>query len=366
MPDLRGLTLAVMGGGAVGLTLAVRAAQGGAATTLFSNDLAVDSASGVAAGMLAPAFEAALDPVSAGHFELLRAARDAWPQMISALDMPDAVLDRSGAVRVGSAADEALLTDLEGRLLTLGAAYERLDAATLHRLQPALSPRLAGAVFTPEDWRLDPLTLLRALQAGFDRSGGRRVTAAVSLDDRGRFVAEGEVVAADVVIVAAGPGALAWGQLIPELAALTPIKGQILTFAADPRAGPVVRAPQGYAVPQPGGAMVGATMEVGRTDIETDAATVERLRSGAVELFPHLMGADFTARAGVRAATVDGLPLVGASTRAGVHLAVGARRNGWLLAPLIADVILEEVRGRVSPHASLMRASRYAPDRTAL
>jgi glycine oxidase len=33
------------------------------------------------------------------------------------------------------------------------------------------------------------------------------------------------------------------------------------------------------------------------------------------------------------------LPLVGASHTPGVVLAVGARRNGWLLAPLIAAAV---------------------------
>jgi len=39
---------------------------------------------GVAAGMLAPAFESALDPSSFGHFALLRTARDLWPDFAEA------------------------------------------------------------------------------------------------------------------------------------------------------------------------------------------------------------------------------------------------------------------------------------------
>ncbi len=102
-------------------------------------------------------------------------------------------------------------------------------------------------------------------------------------------------------------------------------------------------------------------MEVGRTDLATDAATVERLRSGAIDLLPNLAGASFRARAGVRAATADGLPLVGASQLAGVKLAVGVRRNGWLFAPLMAGVILDEFAGRMSPYADVLNASRQIP-----
>jgi len=358
MIDLKGLTLAIVGGGAVGLTLGVRATQAGARTTLYGLDAVIDSASGVAAGMLAPAFEAALDPVSAGHFELMRAARDAWPDLIAALDLPAATLDRSGALRVGESSDGALLTDLLAQMQAMGAACERLDAVALNRLRPELSSKLAGGLFTPEDWRIDPLALLPGLDSAFGRSGGRRVRAVVSLNASGRFVADGEVIAADAVVAAAGAGALAWRGLVPELAALHPIKGQILSFDADPRDGPVVRGPQGYVAPQAGGAMVGATMEIGAMDLATDAAVVERLRAGAVDLFPHLADAGFRARVGVRVATADGLPLVGASKLEGVHLAVGARRNGWLLAPLMADVILDELTGRASPYAKVLQASR--------
>jgi glycine oxidase len=359
MPDLRGLSLAIVGAGAVGLTLAVRASQSGARTTLYSMNAAIDSASGVAAGMLAPAFEAALDTVSAGHFDLLRIARNAWPEMIAALELPPDALDRSGALYAGAAEDEAFLTGLEARLRITGAACERLDAAGLQGLSPKLSSKLVGGVFTPEDWRIDPVALLSVLEAAFARGGGRRIAAAGSLDAAGRLVVQGAVVAADAVIIAAGPGALAWRDVVPELSALHAIKGQILHFDAHPRAGPVVRGKCGYVAPQPGGAIVGATMEVGRNDVSVDAATVERLRLTAADLFPDLGLAPFRARAGVRVATADGLPLVGPSELSGVHLAVGARRNGWLLAPLISDMIVSALAGQPRHGAhDLLAASR--------
>jgi glycine oxidase len=358
MPDLTGLTLAIVGGGAVGLTLGLRCAQAGALTTIYNPGMAMDSASGVAAGMLAPAFEAALDPVSANHFPLMRSARDAWPGLMADLGLEAAALDRSGALRPGCEGDDAFLAGLEARMLAIGADCERLDAAALRRLRPELSSKLIGAIFTPEDWRIEPFVLLRALEAAFTRQGGRMIPAMAALDACGRFVARGEIIAADVVVVASGAGVLAWRDQIPELGVLHPIKGQILRFDAEPRGGPVVRGPQGYVAPQPDGAMVGATMEIGRTDLLADAAAVERLRSGAIDLFPYLHAAPFVARVGVRVATADGLPLVGAARRPGVHLAVGARRNGWLLAPLIARLVLDELAGLKSPHAESMSPSR--------
>jgi glycine oxidase len=66
--------------------------------------------------------------------------------------------------------------------------------------------------------------------------------------------------------------------------------------------------------------------------------------------------------AGVRAATPDGLPMVGASSASGVLVAAGARRNGWLLAPLVAQLIAACVTGRdPGPYAAKLDPRRFEP-----
>jgi glycine oxidase len=87
-------------------------------------------------------------------------------------------------------------------------------------------------------------------------------------------------------------------------------------------------------------------MEEGRSDRDIDPDAVARLAAGARRLFPALEAAEVEARAGVRAATPDGLPLVGPGDGEGEFIARGARRNGWLLAPLIAEVLLDRLAGR--------------------
>jgi glycine oxidase len=102
-------------------------------------------------------------------------------------------------------------------------------------------------------------------------------------------------------------------------------------------------------------------MEPGRSDRRIDEGAVAGLRRLAISLYPGLEGAEATAQAGVRAATPDGLPLVGPSNRAEVLLAVGVRRNGWLLAPLIADMIAAYLAGRdAGPFGAALDARRFA------
>jgi glycine oxidase len=124
----------------------------------------------------------------------------------------------------------------------------------------------------------------------------------------------------------------------------------------------VVRARGVYLCTAAGEAVLGATMESGVADAAVDPALARRLLDAAAPL-AGLLGdpARWRAAAGVRAATPDGLPLVGAGGAADVILAVGARRNGWLLAPLIAGAVLDAVEGRAPAGA----AARFDPRRLA-
>ncbi len=61
------------GPGALGLATALALADAGCRVTIYDPADPGANASGVAAGMLAPAFESILDPASDGHFPLLLA-----------------------------------------------------------------------------------------------------------------------------------------------------------------------------------------------------------------------------------------------------------------------------------------------------
>ena len=103
-------------------------------------------------------------------------------------------------------------------------------------------------------------------------------------------------------------------------------------------------------------------MEPGLADRRATPALTGPFVRLAGQLFPALDGAPFSVQAGVRAATPDGLPLVGASARDGVWLATGARRNGWLLAPLVARMLAAYLSERdPGPFAGLLAPRRFAP-----
>jgi len=319
--------VAVAGAGAIGSAVALTLTRAGYAVTLFDPNPAGDNASGVAAGMLAPMAEAVFDPVSTPHLALLRRARDLWPAFAEGLGL---TILRDGLRVEGEA---AWLDRVAARFQALDASFQRLD----------------GALFDAEDWRIEPRPALTALRTAFEGLGG-------CLEKRA--FTPGDLPAFSAVVLATG--AAAAPRLAPELAVLTPIKGQILRADRGPTTGPVIRGEGVYIAPGESPA-IGATMETGRDDLTVDPSATDALRAAAMRLRPELAKAVLTTEVGVRAATPDGLPLVGWSATPGVMLAVGARRNGWLLAPLVADLVAAYLKGdNPGPDAAALDARRFS------
>lgn len=295
------------GAGVLGLAIAVELAEAGAAVTVHDPSPR-NSASAVAAGMLAPVFEAVLDPASRDYFDLLLAARDAWPAFAGRTGI---ALDRSGATYAGARALE-----VRRAIAELGVASE-------------LRPQ---GLFVAEDWRVDAGSSLARLRAVAVALGVAFVEE--RLDDPG----DGEVIAAT------GWQAVSWA---PESQMISAIKGQIgkstVGSLVGRETGPVERRDGGYIAPAIGGALVGATMEAEKTDLAADDAVLKIVE----QTFPELMDEGWagTPQVGIRGATPDGLPLVGGSIRPRVWLAMGARRNGWLLAPLVAAMMRAYLAG---------------------
>ena len=244
------------------------------------------------------------------------------------------MLDRAGATAVG---DEGWLAELAATARSLGADLQ---------VSPGLPPTFRQGLRTAEDWRIDAVAALAALEAAAHASGVEIV--------RDRLGAEAR---AGVTVIATGADRGLAGRA-PELDRLSPIKGHILRAAG--RLDGVVRGQGVYLAPAADGIIVGATMEPGRADLDVDPEQVARLRAAGARLLPDLAEAPLTVQTGVRAATPDGLPLVGWSRTPGVLLAAGARRNGWLLAPLVAELVRDLALGRDSgPQAWALRPGRF-------
>lgn len=323
MTTLKGRTVQVAGAGVLGLAISRELAEAGASVTVFDPEPR-GRASAVAAGMLAPVYETILDPVAADHFDLLMTARDAWPDFASRCGL---ALHRCGAIYSGAKQLEARAV-MEAR----GLAWEER----------------AEGLYSPDDWRIDAGPAMTRL-----RSVAERLGVVFRREPLGAPAPGAETIAAT------GHHAVSWA---PESRFITAIKGQIIQSRSGALQtltdGPVLRRDGGYITPGDDGGMIGATMQPGRTDLEPDEAMGRLL----TDVFPDLVagGLEGETRVGIRGAAHDGLPLVGPSSAPGVWLALGARRNGWLLAPLVASMIRAYLAGDdPGPWAKTLDARRF-------
>lgn len=351
-----------MGGGAIGLAVAWRAAQQGLRVVVLERDRAGSGASHVAAGMLAPVTEVSLVERHGLRLGLASAERyPAFAEELREVSGIDPGYWACGTLILARDADEAEALERELQVRReLGLRVERLRPSQARELEPSLAPSLRLALEIDGDHAVDPRRLTQALVAAVRAAGGelREGAEVVGVDTgldgrvRGVAVSGGERVPAEQVVIAAGVWAGAI-EGIPEAVRvpLRPVKGQILRLRDPSGSGllsRVVRMSSGYLVPRGDGRYVlGATMEERGFDTTVTAGAVFELLRDASELVPGLSELVFDELvAGLRPATPDNHPAIGPAALPGLHYAVGHYRNGILLTPITAELVVRGLLGR--------------------
>jgi glycine oxidase len=325
--------------------------------------------------MLAPVAEARLAEQSLLELGLVAAER--WRRFVD--DLVEAAGEDPGYLPCGTllvARDrdeaEALERELELRR-GLGLAVERLRPSQARALEPALAPTVRLALEVPGDHAIDPRKLTAALALALSRAGGElrvgveaeAVESTPGARIEGVRLGSGEHVEAEQVVIAAGPWSDEVGGIPKEARVpIHPVKGQILRLH-DP-AGPglltrVLRIAGGYIVPRGDGRYaLGATMEERGFDTTATAGAAFELLRDAIELVPGVSELVIDElSAGLRPATADNAPAIGPGAIGGLHWAVGHHRNGILLAPITAELVVAGLLGEEPPAI----AAPFAPGR---
>jgi glycine oxidase len=341
--------VAVVGGGIVGLAVAWRARTRGLSVVVLDRGDMGAGTSRVAAGMLAPVAEA--DAGERPLLELGLRSAERWPAFAAQLGEVSGVdigYRTCGTLMLARDRDEAEALERERDLRErFGLRVERLLPSAARSLEPALAPTLRGALYLPDDHAVDPRRVCAAL-ARAAQDAGAVLRPGVEVDELAALPAE-------QVVVAAGP----WSSAFGDEARVRPVKGQSLRLR-DP-SGPglverVVRWGQpspGYLVPRGDGRYVlGATSEERGFDTAVTAGGLHELLRDASELVPGVLELELEEHiAGLRPGTPDNAPIIGRSLAdPGVVWATGHYRNGVLLAPVTAELIVAELIGEPIEH----------------
>jgi glycine oxidase len=241
-----------------------------------------------------------------------------------------------------------------GMALAIGgeARGERLLDEEVRQLEPALSVSGRPVYRITEDW-VDPRTLMPAAiecakHRGIHFVTGSEVTEIPTESGRVSGVrTDRATYEAGVVVNCAG----AWaGGIAGARTKSRPVKGQMVSLlpAGEPLRN-VIRAkePDVYMLPRKGGLVaVGATVEEAGFDKTASPETAKALQAAASQIVPALAHARIHETwAGLRPASPDDLPVIGAASLKNYFIAGGHYRNGILLAPATARVIAQLVTG---------------------
>ncbi|OBF92881.1 glycine oxidase ThiO [Mycobacterium sp. 852002-51163_SCH5372311] len=325
-------SLAVIGGGVIGLAVARRAARDGWSVRVHRTG--ERGASWVAGGMLAP------------HSE-------GWPgeERLLRLGLESLRLWRGGGFTDGLPPE--VITARE----SLVVAVDQADVADLHTVADWLSEQGHPVVWEPAARNLEPL-LAQGIRHGFRAPtelavDNRAVLDALSTDCERLGVRWAEPVDDlsrvhdDAVVIANGVDAPSLWPGLP----IRPVKGEVLRLrwrrGCMPLLQRVIRARvhgrQIYLVPRSDGVVVGATQYEHGRDTAPVVSGVRDLLDDACAVLPALGEYELAeCAAGLRPMTPDNLPIVRRLDERTL-VAAGHGRSGFLLAPWTAEQIAAEL-----------------------
>ena len=360
----------VIGAGLIGLASAWSAARRGLSVLVVERaDGPGAGASGVAAGMLAPVTEADFGEEAGLALGLEGRAR--WPAFAARLEERtgrSTGYRESGALVVAADRDDVEeLRRLHDLHLSLGLDSKWLTPSRCRKLEPWLSPRIAGGMLAAGEAQADPRATTLALAEAVDEVAYGFEVAAIEHDGERVTGVSGPAGTIDCeqVVVAAGAwsGALAPAGDLP----VRPVKGQILELHTRERGGApldrIVRSPRCYLVGRGDGRVVlGGTIEEQGFDTTVTAGGVHRLLEHAWEVMPETDELELRrAVAGLRPGTPDNRPIIGPGEPHGLVWATGHWRNGVLLAPLTGEAVADLLAdGRLPEVAAGLGAGRFA------
>lgn len=347
----------IVGAGIVGLMCARRLIHQGVRVTLLEAEpedwhVFRPGASHAAAGMLAP-----FDIDDSAYLEATLAAFDLWRESAARAPWGAHVRFCGGLIGAESEADAAAV---QARAMVVGRKARVLSRGTLAKCS-GFELLLSHAAFVEDEAVANTLPLLAALTEEV-RALGALVRHNADVACVGSNTAEtfdGDLYEGDVVLLAPGVWAnKALVEVAPALDHIRAGKGHLVAVKTPKPLQANVHAGGVYLARRGAETVLGSTLQYDRYErsVEEDqvqkllAATTAIAAAGAIEP----AGRAWT---GVRPMSPDGWPIVGQSKE--VLVAAGHSRQGWLLAPLTAEIIAALVAGRPAPAA----ARAFAPQR---
>lgn len=352
---MKTVDVAIVGGGLIGIAAALELRTRGLSVTVLDRQEPGREASSAAAGMLAPSPD---DSSSLPLVPLAKASIALYPEFVAHIEQASEKTTgfaQKGALELFFGRDaEAERDRFVAERKRIGIGAEALSIHQAREMEPSLVPEAVAAAWLFEEAIVNPRRLIDAAVSAAKANGaevvaGCAVTGVIRESSRctGVVTRDGPI-SAGCVVVAAGCLSAAIGPEIARYAPTIPVRGQMLALRASSAASGtltlrhVIRSSNGYLVPhEDGRILAGSTLENGVQEKVVTPAGMQKILSAAIELVPSLTSAAIAETwAGLRPGTPDSLPILGPTDVQGLLIATGHYRNGILLAPITAKLVV--------------------------
>jgi D-amino-acid dehydrogenase len=366
----------IIGGGILGQSVGYHLAKSGARVVVVDRR-DEGRATDAGAGIITPGG----DPNSRNPWSRLVGEAEAYyPALVHALErdgMEDTGYSVCGALTVAvSAAEKPAFAEAsegiprgEGRD---GEGPVVVEGDRARELFPALDA-VEGALYAPTGARVDGRRLAAALQtAGEEHGLDVRIASADRIEvESGRVTAvvvNGERLEAGHVVIAGGAWSNTFGEQLGVRLPVGPMRGQIAHLdlgETDTSDWTIVSGFRGhYLVPWDDNRVVaGATREMDAGyQVGTTVEGILEVLSEAIRVAPGLRGASVKEfRVGLRPATSDGFPIIGAIPNApNVHVVTGHGPMGLHLGPYSGKVVADTILGHDDATGGAFGVERFA------
>jgi D-hydroxyproline dehydrogenase subunit beta len=305
---------------------------------------------------------------SPAEFALSRYSRDLWLELAPRLRARDA-FSRCGTLWVAEDDEEwQAARTMHDAFAAQGVCAQLLDASALRECEPALAHGMAGGLRIEQDsivYAPAVTQWLLKMSPAAARIDVRLGARAVAVDSRSVTLADGERIEAAHVIIANGIAATDLVRSLP----LQPKKGHLLITDRYPGLIRHELLELGYiksahhakgtsvafnAQPRPTGQLlIGSSRQFDTTDPAVDLPVLAQMLRRAARYLPALPALNgIRAWTGFRAATPDGLPLIGRAGHfaaddgaSGVWLAVGHEGLGVTTSLATAQLLAAQISG---------------------
>ena len=359
-------TAIIIGGGAIGLSLAWELSRRNFDVTVVDRDVVGQATSWAAVGILPPAnFETATDPLDRLR-GLSHQLYPQWTRELQTTTQIDSGFRSCGGWYIADTAGErAAMVGMTSYWRDLQIECSQVELNEVARREPSIASWLnhsatqqrqgnAMAWWTPGECQIRSPDFLAALRSACLGRGVQLVEhcqVTKTTEHAGRVAVHGRrkeadadlSLDADIAVVCAGP----WSGQVDEdfhlQNSIVPIRGQVLMYKGDrPPLASVVNVGNCYLVSRDDGhTLVGSCEEEVGWQLGTTEVVLDRLRKFALDVCPELKNAvEVRSWSGLRPMTFDGFPMIGrAPDSQRVFVASGHYRSGLHLAPATAVVL---------------------------